>query len=158
MLATSTVESTSFTESSPSPIKPTDNSLPITIQQQQQQQVGTSLLMHSSFGIHRRHSDDVTSTSFTATTTQTLTKVKDGTDGVDGDAAGIVYAGNWAIGTTNDSYDDPTEYLSGDLKYVVKYNNIYYTTEVQHYYRGTFVQNTQDYDVNDIVHYQVLTT
>ena len=64
MLTTSTVDSCSFTESSPSPIKAADNSLRIT----NQQKGGTSLLMHSSFGIHRRHSDDVASTSFTTTT------------------------------------------------------------------------------------------
>ena len=92
--------------------------------------------------------------SFISTTTQTLTKVKDGTDGVDGDASGIVYAGAWEVGTNN-TYDDPTEYLSGDLKYVVKYNDgsgdAFYTTEVEHFHRGTFVQNTQDYAINDIV-------
>ncbi|CAF0779341.1 unnamed protein product [Rotaria sordida] len=64
MLTTSIINSSSFTESSPSPIKPTDNSMQISTQQI----AGTSLLMHSSFGIHRRHSDDVTSTSFTTTT------------------------------------------------------------------------------------------
>jgi hypothetical protein len=52
MLATSTVNS-SFTELSPSPIKATNNS---------EQLAGTSLLMHSSFGV-RRHSDDVNSAS-----------------------------------------------------------------------------------------------
>lgn len=92
--------------------------------------------------------------AFTATTTQTLTKVKDGTDGQDGDAAGVVYAGVWEVGTNN-TYSNPTEYLSGDLKYVVKYNDgsgdTFYTTEVEHYHRGTFVQNTQDYAINDIV-------
>ena len=88
--------------------------------------------------------------SFTATTTQTLTKVKDGTDGVDGDAAGIVYAGNWKVGTNN-TYSDPTEYLAGDLKYVVKYNSTFYTTEVEHYHRGDWVANTQDYAQNDII-------
>jgi hypothetical protein len=60
MLATSTVDS-SFTELSPSPIKATDDST--------QQIGGTSLLMHSSFGVHRHHSDDVASSSFTTTTT-----------------------------------------------------------------------------------------
>lgn len=65
MLTTSTINSTSFTESSPSPIKAVDNSLQIP----SQQLGGTSLLMHSSFGVPRRHSDDVTSTSFTTTTT-----------------------------------------------------------------------------------------
>jgi hypothetical protein len=60
MLATATVDS-SFTELSPSPIKATDDS--------NQHIGGTSLLMHSSFGVHRRHSDDVTSTSFNTTTT-----------------------------------------------------------------------------------------
>ncbi|CAM4740902.1 unnamed protein product [Rotaria magnacalcarata] len=65
MLTTSTIDSNSFTESSPSPIKAVDNSLQIS----SQQLAGTSLLMHSSFGVARRHSDDVTSTSFTATTT-----------------------------------------------------------------------------------------
>lgn len=88
--------------------------------------------------------------SFTATTTQTLTKVKDGTDGEDGDAAGVVYAGAWEVGTNN-TYSDPTEYLSGDLKYVVKYNSTFYTTEVEHYHRGDWVANTQDYAINDIV-------
>lgn len=65
MLATSTVDSASFIESSPSPIKATDNSM----QMSTEQLAGTSLLMHSSFGVHRRHSDDVTSASFTTTTT-----------------------------------------------------------------------------------------
>lgn len=88
--------------------------------------------------------------SFTSTTTQTLTKVKDGTDGVDGDASGIVYAGAWEVGTNN-TYSNPTEYLSGDLKYVVKYNNTFYTTEVEHYHRGDWVANTQDYAQNDII-------
>ncbi|CAF4732796.1 unnamed protein product [Rotaria sp. Silwood1] len=64
MLTTSTINSSSFTESSPSPIKPTDNSIQISTQQIG----GTSLLMHSSFGIHRCHSDDVTNTSYTTTT------------------------------------------------------------------------------------------
>jgi len=93
--------------------------------------------------------------AFTATTTQTLTKVKDGTDGADGDAAGVVYAGAWEVGTNN-TYSDPTEYLSGDLKYVVKYDDgngdRFYTTEIEHYHRGTWVANTQDYAVNDIVY------
>jgi hypothetical protein len=62
MLATSTVDS-SFTELSPSPIKAVDDSM----QTSTQQLAGTSLLMHSSFGV-RRHSDDVTSSSFTTTT------------------------------------------------------------------------------------------
>ncbi|CAF5220023.1 unnamed protein product, partial [Rotaria magnacalcarata] len=57
MLTTSTIDSNSFTESSPSPIKAVDNSLQIS----SQQLAGTSLLMHSSFGVARRHSDDVTS-------------------------------------------------------------------------------------------------
>ena len=90
--------------------------------------------------------------SFTATTTQTLTKVK---DGVDGDASGVVYAGAWKVGTNN-TYSDPTEYLSGDLKYVVKYDDgngdRFYTTEIEHYHRGTWVANTQDYAINDIVY------
>ncbi len=64
MLAISTVDS-SFTELSPSPIKATDES----IQLSNQQMGGTSLLMHSSFGVHRCHSDDVTSSSFTTTKT-----------------------------------------------------------------------------------------
>jgi hypothetical protein len=60
MLATVPVDS-SFTELSPSPIKATDDS--------NQHMGGTSLLMHSSFGVHHRHPDDVASTSFTTTTT-----------------------------------------------------------------------------------------
>jgi|TARA_B100001093_G_scaffold55836_1_gene47320 hypothetical protein len=92
--------------------------------------------------------------AFTATTTQTLTKVKDGTDGADGDASGIVYAGAWKVGTNN-TYNNPTEYLSGDLKYVVKYNDgsgdRFYTTEIEHYHRGDWVANTQDYAINDII-------
>ena len=64
MLATSTVDS-SFTELSPSPIKATNND---SIQISTEQLGGTSLLMHSSFGV-RRHSDDVTSATFTGTTT-----------------------------------------------------------------------------------------
>jgi len=59
MLATSTVDS-SFTDLSPSPIKSNDDA--------NQPLTGTSLLMHSSFGV-RRHSDDVTNSSFTTTTT-----------------------------------------------------------------------------------------
>jgi hypothetical protein len=63
MLATATVNC-SFTERSPSPIKATDDSMQFSTQQIG----GTSLLMHSSFGVHRCHSDDVTNASFTTTT------------------------------------------------------------------------------------------
>jgi len=63
MLATATVNC-SFTERSPSPIKATDDSMQLSTQQIG----GTSLLMHSSFGVHRCHSDDITNASFTTTT------------------------------------------------------------------------------------------
>jgi len=108
------------------------------------------------YGITGSSADGV---EFRIDTFQSLTKAKAGTDGVDGssgvdgEAAGIVYAGNWEAGTGADSYDDPTEYLAGDLKYVVKYNGTFWTTEVQHFYRGGHVVNTQDYAENDIVLY-----
>ncbi|CAF3837034.1 unnamed protein product [Adineta steineri] len=63
MLVASHADSSSLTELSPSPIKAINNSIQITTEQLG----GTSLLMHSSFGV-RRHSDDVTSTSFTGST------------------------------------------------------------------------------------------
>lgn len=59
MLAISAVDP-SFNELSPSPIKASDDP--------SQSIGGTSLLMHSSFGTARRHSDDVTSASYTTTT------------------------------------------------------------------------------------------
>jgi len=95
-------------------------------------------------------------TSVTLFKTQSFSKAKSGTDGADGDASGIVYAGAWEVGTNN-TYSNPTEYLSGDLKYVVKYNDgsgdAFYTTEIEHYHRGAWVANTQDYAINDIVTY-----
>jgi hypothetical protein len=79
--------------------------------------------------------------SFTATTTQTLTKVKDGTDGVDGAAAGIVYAGQWGLTLPDGSTpttSDKLAYLSEtDLVYVVKQGSNYYTCETTHRYVGT---------------------
>ncbi|CAF1617513.1 unnamed protein product, partial [Adineta ricciae] len=63
MLLTSTVGSLSLAQSPPSPIKPVNGSN----QSSCQQMAGTSLLMHSSFGVARRHSDDVASTSLSTT-------------------------------------------------------------------------------------------
>jgi hypothetical protein len=64
MLTMSTIGSSSLAELSPSPIKLTDCSIETT----SNQQGGSSLLMHSSFGIHRRHSDDVADASYSTTT------------------------------------------------------------------------------------------
>jgi hypothetical protein len=60
MLLTSTAGSSSLAQSPPSPIKPTNGS-----NQSSSQQMGG--LMHSSFGVPRRHSDDVVSTSLSTT-------------------------------------------------------------------------------------------
>jgi len=62
MLLTSTVGSSSLAQSPPSPIKPTNGS---NQSSSSSQQMGG--LMHSSFGVPRRHSDDVVSTSLSTT-------------------------------------------------------------------------------------------
>jgi hypothetical protein len=65
MLVTSTMDSSSLGELCPSPIKATDDSI-----QTITHQIGSSsLLMHSSFAVHRHHSDDITNASFSTTTT-----------------------------------------------------------------------------------------
>lgn len=63
MLASSIIGSSSLAQSPPSPIKPANGSN----QSCAQQLTGSSLLMHSSFGVPRRHSDDVVSTSLSTT-------------------------------------------------------------------------------------------
>ena len=66
MLVPSSIDGSSLGELCPSPIKSTDESI-----QTITQQIGSSsLLMHSSFGVHRHHSDDLASQSFTATTSR----------------------------------------------------------------------------------------
>jgi len=89
--------------------------------------------------------------SFTSTTTQTLTKVKDGTDGEDG---GVVYAGEWKLtlsdGTTP-TISDKVVYLAEDnLKYVTKYNNSYYICATTHRYAGAW-DGSEDYLEGDVV-------
>lgn len=63
MLASSIVGSTSLAQSPPSPIKHVNGSNPSS----SQQMTNSSLLMHSSFGVSRRHSDDVTNNSVSTT-------------------------------------------------------------------------------------------
>lgn len=63
MLVTSAVGSSSLSQSPPSPIKPANGSN----QSSCQQMGGSSSIMHSSFGVPRRHSDDVVSTSLSTT-------------------------------------------------------------------------------------------
>ncbi|CAF4554362.1 unnamed protein product, partial [Rotaria sp. Silwood1] len=63
MLLSSAVGSSSLSQSPPSPIKPTNGSNPSS----SQQVGGSSSIMHSSFGVPRRHSDDVVSTSLSTT-------------------------------------------------------------------------------------------
>lgn len=64
MLVTSNADTASVGELCPSPIKANDDSV-----QTLTQQIGSSsLLMHTSFGVHRHNSDDLSSTSFTTTT------------------------------------------------------------------------------------------
>lgn len=63
MLVTSSMGSTSLAQSPPSPIKCSNASN----QGASQHLVGSSLLMHSSFGAPRRHSDDVVGTSLSTT-------------------------------------------------------------------------------------------
>ena len=94
--------------------------------------------------------------SFASTTTQTLTKVKDGTNGVDGAAAGIVYAGNWKLtlpdgSSPNPGGTDKVVYLGEtDLVYVVKYGGSYYTCEVTHRFIG-YPQASHSSVVGDVV-------
>lgn len=60
MLVPSSIDSSSLGELCPSPIKSTDESI-----QTLTQQIGSSsLLMHSSFGVHRHHSEEIGSNSF----------------------------------------------------------------------------------------------
>lgn len=67
MLIPSAIDSSSLGELCPSPIKSTDDSI-----QTITQQIGSSsLLMHSSFGVHRHHSEEITSQSFSTGTTAT---------------------------------------------------------------------------------------
>jgi hypothetical protein len=58
MLVPSTIGSSSLAQSPPSPIKPSNGS----------NQSSSQQIMHSSFGVPRRHSDDVVSTSLSTTT------------------------------------------------------------------------------------------
>jgi hypothetical protein len=112
------------------------------------------------YGITGSSADGV---EFRIDTFQTLTKAKAGTDGVDGssgvdgDAAGIVYAGNWEDGTIS----EPKVYLSGDLKYVVKYNATYYTCEDTHRLVGTYSDSAvynNDVAVDDIFNKRYIST
>ncbi len=92
--------------------------------------------------------------SFTATTTQTLTKVKDGTDGVNGAAAGIVYAGDWKLtkndGSTVESNNRVVYLGEDDLQYVVKYGGSFYNCAVTHRYAGIY-DGGDDYLEDDVV-------
>ena len=88
---------------------------------------------------------------FTSTTTQTLTKTN---AGINGAAAGIVYAGEWKL-TKNDgsspAYDNKVVYLGeDDLQYVVKHNGSYYVCSITHRYAGVWDIN-EDYLDGDVV-------
>ncbi|CAF1214973.1 unnamed protein product [Rotaria sordida] len=65
MLLSSAVGSSSLSQSPPSPIKPINGSN--SSSSSSQQIGGSSSIMHSSFGVPRRHSDDVVSTSLSTT-------------------------------------------------------------------------------------------
>ena len=88
---------------------------------------------------------------FTSTTTQTLTKTN---AGINGQAAGVVYAGDWKL-TKNDgstiAHNNRIPYLGEtDLVYVVKDLGSYYTCEVTHRYAGAF-DSGDDYEIGDVV-------
>jgi hypothetical protein len=92
--------------------------------------------------------------TFTSVTTQTLTKANAGTDGVNGEAAGVVYAGDWKLTKTDGStlaYDNTIPYIStSDLTYVVKHSDSYYICEDTHRYAGAF-DSGEDYQIGDVV-------
>ena len=81
---------------------------------------------------------------FRADTLQTIAKSKAGSDGAAGEAAGIVYAGEWKLTLPDGSTPDTTNkvvYLGeDDLKYVVKYTSgasNYWVSATTHRYCGT---------------------
>jgi len=91
---------------------------------------------------------------FTSTATQTLTKSIAGSNGINGQAAGVVYAGDWKL-TKNDgstiAYNNRIPYLGEtELVYVVKYGGSYYNCEVTHRYAGIY-DSSQDYLTADVV-------
>jgi hypothetical protein len=82
-----------------------------------------------------------------------------GVDGASGEAAGIVYAGEWTKdlpdGSTPTAANKVAYLGEDDLKYVAKYEtggNTYWVTAITHRYAGAW-SSGQEYILNDIVSY-----
>jgi hypothetical protein len=82
-----------------------------------------------------------------------------GVDGAAGEAAGIVYAGEWTEdlpdGSTPTAANKVAYLGEDDLKYVAKYEtggNTYWVTAITHRYAGAW-SSGQEYILNDIVSY-----
>jgi hypothetical protein len=78
--------------------------------------------------------------------TQSFSKAKagvSGSDGVNGEAAGVTYAGSWTSPADITTYEDGVTYMGEDtLKYVVKYGSDYYICATSHTYRGVYNSGT----------------
>ena len=99
-------------------------------------------------------------TEVTFDTTQTLTKSKAGSDGAAGEAAGIVYAGEWKLtlpdGSTPDTTDKVVYLGEDDLKYVVKYTSgasNYWVSATTHRYIGEWSGGSPNAQIGDIALY-----